>query len=109
MPRKSTLDPQVKTLLDNLNLDDGGEELLAEPAQDAAQHLCVLLERLTNGRERALRPGMLATWKPGLKIAASPVMVSRWWWSRCWIHRSSTPAMSPGRRISGSRWICCWA
>ena len=35
MPRKSTLDPQVKALLDNLNLDDGGEELLAEPAEDA--------------------------------------------------------------------------
>ena len=62
MPRKSTLDPQVKALLDNLNLDDGGDELLAEPAEDAAQHLRVLLERLTNGRERALRPGMLATW-----------------------------------------------
>ena len=29
MPRKSTLDPQVKALLDNLNLDDGGAELLA--------------------------------------------------------------------------------
>jgi hypothetical protein len=72
MPRKSTLDPQVKALLDNLNLDDGGEELLAEPAEDAAQHLCVLLERLTNGREQALRPGMLATWKPGLKNRRFP-------------------------------------
>lgn len=72
MPRKSTLDPQVKALLDNLNLDDGGEELLAEPAENATQHLCVLLERLTNGRERALRPGMLATWKPGLKNRCFP-------------------------------------
>lgn len=37
MPRKSTLDPQVKALLDNLNLDDDGdgEELLAEPTEDA--------------------------------------------------------------------------
>ena len=34
MPRKSTLDPQVKALLDNLNLDDGGDELLAEPAEE---------------------------------------------------------------------------
>lgn len=72
MPRKSTLDPKVKALLDNLNLDDGGEDLLAEPAEDAAQHLCLLLERLTNGRERALRPGMLATWKPGLKNRRFP-------------------------------------
>jgi len=72
MPRKTTLDPQVKALLDNLNLDDGGEELLAEPAEDATQHLCVLLDRLTNGRERTLRSGMLATWKPGLKNRRFP-------------------------------------
>ncbi len=72
MPRKSTLDPKVKALLDNLNLDDGDDELLAEPTEDAAQHLCVLLERLTNGRERTLRPGMLATWKPGLKNRRFP-------------------------------------
>ena len=72
MPRKTTLDPQVKALLDNLNLDDGDEELLTEPPEDATQHLCVLLERLTNGRERALRPRMLATWKPGLKNRRFP-------------------------------------
>lgn len=72
MPRKSTLNPQVKALLDNLNLDDGGEELLAEPAEEATEHLHVLYERLTNGRERALRPGMLAMWKPGLKNRRFP-------------------------------------
>lgn len=72
MPRKSTLDPQVKALLDNLDLDDGGEELLAEPAGEAGEHLRGLLERLNNGRERALRPGMLATWKPGLKNRRFP-------------------------------------
>lgn len=72
MPRKSTLDPQVKALLDNLNLDDGDDELLAEPAEDATEHLRILYERLTNGRERALRPGMLATWKPGLKNRRFP-------------------------------------
>ncbi|HOB61446.1 MAG TPA: hypothetical protein PKI41_04920 [Candidatus Competibacteraceae bacterium] len=72
MPRKSTLDPQVKALLDNLNIDEGEEESLAEPAEEATQHLCVLLERLNNGRERALRPGMLATWKPGLKNRRFP-------------------------------------
>jgi len=34
--------------------------------------LRALLERLNNGRERALRPGMLATWKPGLKNRRFP-------------------------------------
>ncbi len=72
MPRKSTLDPQVKALLDNLDLDGGGDELLAEPAEEAGEHLRALLERLNNGRERALRPGMLATWKPGLKNRRFP-------------------------------------
>jgi hypothetical protein len=72
MPRKSTLDPEVKALLDNLNLDAGGDELLAEPTEEASEHLRVLLERLNNGRERALRPGLLATWKPGLKNRRFP-------------------------------------
>lgn len=72
MPRKSTLDPNVKALLDNLDLDGGEEDLLAEPPQEAAEHLCVLLERLTNNRERALRPGLLAVWKPGLKNRRFP-------------------------------------
>ncbi len=72
MPRKSALDPQVKALLDNLNLDDGDDELLAEPAEEAIEHLRVLYERLTNGREQALRPGMLAVWKPGLKNRRFP-------------------------------------
>jgi len=71
MPRKSTLDPKVKALLDNLDLD-GGDDLLAEPPEEAGEHLRALLERLTNGRERALRPGMLATWKPGLKNRRFP-------------------------------------
>jgi len=72
MPRKSTLDPKVKALLDNLNLDDGDDALLAEPAEDATEHLRILYERLANGRERALRPGMLAIWKPGLKNRRFP-------------------------------------
>ena len=72
MPRKSTLDPKVKALLDNLDLDGGGDELLAEPAEEAGEQLRALLERLNNGRERALRPGMLATWKPGLKNRRFP-------------------------------------
>jgi len=71
MPRKSTLDPKVKALLDNLDLD-GGDDLLAEPPEEAREHLRALLERLENGRERALRPGMLATWKPGLKNRRFP-------------------------------------
>ena len=72
MPRKSTLDPKVKALLDNLNLDDGDDDLLAEPAEDATEHLRILYERLTNGRKRALQPGMLAMWKPGLKNRRFP-------------------------------------
>ena len=72
MPRKSTLDPKVKALLDNLNLDDGDDELLAEPVEEATDHLRLLYERLTNGRKRALRPGMLAMWKPGLKNRRFP-------------------------------------
>ena len=71
MPRKSTLDPKVKALLDNLDLD-GGDDLLAEPAEEATEHLRILLERLNNGRERALRPGMFAVWKPGLKNRRFP-------------------------------------
>ena len=71
MPRKSTLDPKVKALLDNIDLDDGGD-LLAEPPEEAGEHLRVLLERLNNGRERALRPGTLAVWKPGLKNRLFP-------------------------------------
>jgi len=70
MPRKSTLDPQVKALLDNLNLDDS--ELLAEPAEEVTQHPHILYERLINGREQTLRPGMLAMWKPGLKNRRFP-------------------------------------
>ena len=72
MPRKSTLDPQVKALLDNLNFDAGDDESLAEPAEDATQHLRVLYERLTNGRERVLHPGQMVVWKPGLKNRRLP-------------------------------------
>jgi len=72
MPRKSTLDPKVKALLDNLNLDNGDDGLLDAPPEETSQHLRALLERLNNGRERALRPGMLATWKPGLKNRRFP-------------------------------------
>ena len=53
-------------------LDDGGDELLAEPDEEAGEHLRALLERLNNGRERALRPGLLAVWKPGLKNRRFP-------------------------------------
>lgn len=72
MPRKFTLDPQVKALLDNLDLECSDDELLTEPAEETTQHLCVLLERLHNGRERALQPGALAMWKPGLKNRRFP-------------------------------------
>ena len=72
MPRKSTLDPKIKALLDNLNLDDGDHDLLAEPTEDAADRLRTLYERLTNGRERDLCPGQLAMWKPGLKNRRFP-------------------------------------
>lgn len=72
MLRKSTLDPQVKALLDNLNLDEDPEKLLAEPTEDVGQHLGMLLGRLANRRERVLRPGMLAMWKPGLKNRRFP-------------------------------------
>lgn len=71
MPRKSTLDPQVKALLDNLDLD-GGDDLLAEPTEDAADRLRALYERLTNGREQGLCLGQLAMWKPGLKNRRFP-------------------------------------
>ncbi|MDG4553369.1 MAG: hypothetical protein P9E24_03835 [Candidatus Competibacter sp.] len=72
MPRKSTLDPKIKALLDNLNLDDGDHDLLAEPTEDAADRLRTLYERLTNGRERDLCLGQLAMWKPGLKNRRFP-------------------------------------
>ena len=58
--------------MDNLNLDDGDDELLAAPAEEATQHLRLLYQRLTNGRERALRPGLLAVWKRGLKNRRFP-------------------------------------
>jgi hypothetical protein len=72
MPRKTTLDNQVKALLENLHLEDGGDELLAEPVEDAAHRLRALYRRLHDGRERALRPGRLAIWKPGLKNRRFP-------------------------------------
>ncbi|MBE2295453.1 MAG: hypothetical protein IAF00_10890 [Phycisphaerales bacterium] len=62
----------MKALLDNLNLNGHDNELRAEPTEDAADHLCILHQRLTNGRENALRPGMLAVWKPGLKNCRFP-------------------------------------
>ena len=72
MPRKTTLDPQIKALLDNLNFNESAEELLAEPRGDMSHHLGVLFKRLHNQRERALQPGMLAMWKPGLKNRRFP-------------------------------------
>ncbi|MEE4379476.1 MAG: hypothetical protein V2J55_18470 [Candidatus Competibacteraceae bacterium] len=72
MPRKSKLDPQVKALLENLNLDADEDDSLVEPTEEVGQYLVVLLERLNNGHERTLRPGMLAKWKPGLKNRRYP-------------------------------------
>jgi hypothetical protein len=72
MSRKSSLDPQLKEILENLNLEDGDDALLAEPSEDDAHRLRALYRRLNNGRERALRPGQLAIWKPGLKNRRFP-------------------------------------
>ena len=72
MSRKSALDPQLKEILENLHLEDGGDELLAEPVEDAAHRLRALYRRLHDGRQRALRPGRLAIWKPGLKNRRFP-------------------------------------
>ena len=46
------------------------EQLEAERKRCGA--LTALYERLNNGRERALRPGMLVQWKPGLKNRRHP-------------------------------------
>ncbi len=70
MARKSNLDPKLKEIL--ANIDDGNNELLTEPAEEAGPRLQTLYQRLTNGREKALRPGMLAVWKPGLKNRRFP-------------------------------------
>ncbi|MBK8964136.1 MAG: hypothetical protein IPM75_13920 [Candidatus Competibacteraceae bacterium] len=67
MPRKSMLDPHVQALLDHLHLDGGDEATLAEPAGSDPHPLQALWARLNDGRERALAPGQLAVWKPGLK------------------------------------------
>ncbi|MFO1371423.1 MAG: hypothetical protein U1F42_03195 [Candidatus Competibacteraceae bacterium] len=47
--RKSTLDPQVKALLDNLNLDDGDGELLSGPPRMPLR-TCTLYEHEQRSR-----------------------------------------------------------
>ena len=70
MARKTNLDPKLQAIL--ANLDDTDHTLLSEPVEDAADRLTTLYQRLSNGRENALRPGMLAVWKPGLKNRRLP-------------------------------------
>lgn len=70
MARKTNLDPKLREML--ANIEDSDNELLVEPAEDAAERLMTLYQRLTNGREKALRPGMMAMWKPGMKNRRFP-------------------------------------
>lgn len=70
MARKTNLDPKLREML--ANIDDGDNELLAEPVEDTAERLLTLYQRLTNRREKALRPGMMAVWKPGMKNRRFP-------------------------------------
>ncbi len=70
MARKTNLDPKLREML--ANIEDSDNELLVEPAEDAAERLLTLYQRLTNGREKALRPGMMAMWKPGMKNRRFP-------------------------------------
>jgi hypothetical protein len=71
MTRKTNLDPKLKEILANID-DVDNNELLTEPVEDAAERLHVLYQRLMNGREKTLRPGMMAVWKPGLKNRRFP-------------------------------------
>ena len=70
MARKSNTDPKLKEIL--ANIDESDNELLVEPDDDVGERLQTLYQRLNNGREKALRPGMLAVWKPGLKNRRFP-------------------------------------
>ncbi|MBK8536933.1 MAG: hypothetical protein IPL59_18675 [Candidatus Competibacteraceae bacterium] len=74
MPRKTHLDPKLKEILDNIDLNEGDNALIDETVVDeeAAYRLRTLYERLTNHRENALHPGQLAMWKPGLKNRRFP-------------------------------------
>lgn len=74
MPRKTTLDPKIVAMLQNIMEDDNTDALETpqEPTKESTAYLQTLYQRLTNGRERALRPGMLAVWKPGLKNRRFP-------------------------------------
>ena len=76
MPRKPSrntkLDPKVLEIIENITAaadESDGDELALK---ESASQLQILYERLTNGRERALRPGMLAAWKRGLKNRRFP-------------------------------------
>lgn len=70
MARKTNLDPKLKEIL--ANIDDSDNELLTEPDDNVGDRLQTLYQRLTNGREKTLRVGMLAMWKPGLKNRRFP-------------------------------------
>lgn len=70
MSRKTNLDPKLKEIL--ANIDDSDNELLTEPDDNVGDRLQTLYQRLTNGREKTLRVGMLAMWKPGLKNRRFP-------------------------------------
>lgn len=70
MARRTNLDPKLQDIL--ANIDDTDSTLLSEPVEDAADRLQTLYQRLTNSRQKALRPGMLAVWKLGLKNRRFP-------------------------------------
>jgi hypothetical protein len=75
MPRKA-IDPKVLEILQNMT-QEPSDERDDEPAGTASivalvSELRALFEHFSNGREQALRPGMLAVWKPGLKNRRFP-------------------------------------
>jgi hypothetical protein len=72
MPRPP-IDPKVLELLKTMTTNDPDPGLLAEKSQDTCQDLRALFERFFNGKEKELRPGMLAVWKMGLKNRRFPV------------------------------------
>ena len=72
LSRHTTLDPKVLEILQNITAaaEEGAGDNAA--VADSATQLQILYERLTNGREQALRPGRLAVWKRGLKNRRFP-------------------------------------
>lgn len=72
MARKTHIDPRLMEILSNIEFNEE-DNLNNEPADENAAHrLRTLYERLSNGKERGLQLGQLATWKPGLKNRRCP-------------------------------------